>query len=102
MDSLDDATDEEEDTRTNDEILDDFSSEWLVEIDKDDQRSLAVFLSNVFTKHNGMLLTEAAQLAAVVVGKGERSVRQWRTNVIKNKGKLPQRALQKERSVVGE
>ncbi len=53
-------------------------------LSKDSLRSLGVFLCNVFTSN---ILTEAAKLSARIVGKSDRTVRQWRTNVINNKGK---------------
>ncbi len=86
-DSSDDDSDD--DTRTTAEILEDFSYEWLVELDRDDRRSLALFLCNVFTTKIGMQATAAAELTAEIVAKSDRSVRQWRTDVIKNKGRLP-------------
>ena len=36
-----------------------------------------------------MQATDAAKLAAEIVGKSDRTVRKWRTDLIKNKGKLP-------------
>ena len=80
---------DEEDVRSRDEILDDFSSEWMVQLDHDDKRSLAIFLCHTFSKHFKMQATEGAQLAAHIVGKNEKTVRRWRTAVIRNKGKLP-------------
>ena len=80
---------DEEDVRSRDEILDDFSSEWMVQLDHDDKGSLAIFLCHTFSKHFKMQATEGAQLAAHIVGKNEKTVRRWRTAVIRNKGKLP-------------
>ncbi len=77
-----------EDDRTKEEKLQDFSYEWLVEMDKDSLRSLGVFLCNVFTSDIGMKLTESAELSARIVGKSDRTVRQWRTDIIDDKGKL--------------
>ncbi len=45
---------EHEDDSTKEEKLQDFSYEWLVEMDKDFPRSLGVFLCNVFTSNIGM------------------------------------------------
>ncbi len=55
---------------------------------KDSLRSLGVFLCNVFTSDIGMKLTESAELSARIVGKSDRTVRQWRTDIIDDKGKL--------------
>ncbi len=37
-----------------------------------------------------MKATESAQLAASFVGKNDKTVRRWRTGVLRNKGVLPQ------------
>lgn len=58
-------------------------------LDKDDERSLAVFLCRVFSKHMSMQATESAKLAAKIVGRNERSVRRWRDAIVKKKGILP-------------
>ena len=46
-------------------------------------------MCNVFTTKIGMQAT--AELTAELVGKSDRTVRQWRTNLIKNKGMFPKR-----------
>ena len=53
-------------------------------------KSLAIFLCHIFVKHFGMNIADAAQLAANSIGKSDRSVRQWRTNVLNNDGVLPE------------
>ena len=67
-------TDGEDDTRTRDEILDDFCSEWTVELDNDDRRSLAIFLCRIFTKHFGLKATAAAILVGKIIGKSDKSI----------------------------
>ena len=52
------------------------ASGWLVELDRDNRLSLALFLCNVFTTKIGMQATAAAELTAEIVGKSDRSVRQ--------------------------
>ena len=80
----------EVDTRSKGELLDDFCSDWIATLDKDDKQSLAIFLSHMFVKHHGMKLTTSAELVASVIGKNEKTVRRWRTALIQNKGDLPE------------
>ena len=82
-------TDGEDDTRTMDEILDDFCFEWTVELDNDDRRSLAIFLCRIFTKNIGLKATAAAILVGKIIGKSDKSIRKWRSALVKNKGVLP-------------
>ncbi len=68
----------------------DFCLEWMVTLDNDEKKSLAVLLCHFSAKHHGMKATESAQLAASFVGKNDKTVRRWRTGVLRNKGVLPQ------------
>ncbi len=70
----------DDDPKTNQEILDDFCAEWISEIDKDVKRSLAVFLCNVFVKYHGLRYTAAAEMVAMLVGKADKTVRRWRSH----------------------
>ena len=61
----------------------------MAKLSQHDLQSLAVFLCHMFTQHFSMQATEAAVLVSSIVGKSDKSVRRWRTSVIKNKGVLP-------------
>lgn len=81
---------EEDDMRSQEEILDDFCADWIAALDKDDKRSLGIFLQHIFMKHHGMKSTSAAKLVGTVIEKNEKTIRKWRTEVICNKGELPE------------
>ncbi len=66
-----------------------WTTEWMTQLDRDDHRSLAIFLCHIVSKQFSMQATEAAQLVASIVGRADKTVRRWRTGLIKNKGKLP-------------
>ena len=72
------------------EVLGKFSNEWLEGLDKDDTRSLALFLSYQLVHMFSFTETNAAEYSAAMVQKSERIVRRWRSAVIQNDGVLPE------------
>ena len=64
------------------EVLKQFSQEWLMSLDHDDTKSLAIFLCYNLAQHFSMKETEAAELTAVMIGKSDRPVRQWRSDIV--------------------
>ena len=72
------------------EVLGKFSNEWLEGLDKDDTRSLALFLSYQLVHMFSFTETNAAEYSAAIVQKSERTVRRWRSAVIENDGVLPE------------
>ena len=66
-----------------------FAEEWLSELDREDLRSLSMFLVIMLVKHFNFTWTNAEKYAAQATGKGERSVRRWWSSLIKHKGKFP-------------
>ncbi len=88
-DSDTDSTDNGSDPRTKDEILRQFCNEWMAKLNHHDLQSLGVFLCYLFTQHFSMQATDAAILVSSIIGKSDKSVRRWRTSVIRNKGVLP-------------
>lgn len=79
---------ENEDHRSKDEILSDFCDGWLVELNSSHRQSLGVYLCCIFKKHFDMNTRDAEKKAAEVIGKSERSIREWRIGVIINHGDL--------------
>ena len=65
-----------------------FSQQWLTELDNENIRSLSIFLVYHLVKYFKFTWTNAEKYAARAVGKGERSIRRWRSNLIKHKGKF--------------
>ena len=76
--------------RTQHEILKDFSDEWIVSLDRDDKKSLAMFLCHNLAAHFHLKDTEAAEVTAAMVGKSDRTVRQWQTDMVSNNGVIPE------------
>ena len=72
------------------EILQEFSENWLQSLDRDDLKSLAIYLCYQFVSELSFTETRAAEYAAMMVGKSERTVRQWRVDVIRNDGEMPE------------
>ena len=57
-------------------------------LDKDDKRSLAIFLYHNLVTHFQLKNIEAAEMAAAMIHKSNRSVWLWRINLIANDGVL--------------
>ena len=72
------------------ELLCQFSEEWLKVLDRDDKKSLAIFLCYNLMCHFELNNTQAAEIAAQMVNKSDRTVRQWRTDLVANDGILPE------------
>ena len=71
------------------EILYNFSDDWVKVLDKDDTRVLAIFLCHNLVTHFQLKNTEAAEMAAAMIHKSDRSVRQWRIDLIANNRVIP-------------
>ena len=71
------------------EILSGFSDEWFDVLDKDEKKSLAMFLCHNLALHFQLSYTKAAEMAAVMVKITDRTVRQWRSDLIINDGIMP-------------
>ena len=72
------------------ELLGKFSNEWLEALDRDDTKCLALFLSYELVHMLSFTETNAAEYAAAMVKKSDRTVRRWRSSVIENDGILPE------------
>ena len=53
--------------RTQQEILKDFPDEWIVSLDRDDKKSLEMFLCHKLVAHFQLRYTEAAEVTAAMV-----------------------------------
>lgn len=68
--------------RTPDEVLKTFSEQWKQTLDQEDLKSLALFLLHIFTKDLEMTHAKAAEQTAKIIGKTDRTIRQWRSDLI--------------------
>ena len=76
--------------RTQQEIIGSFAEDWLDTLDKEDIRSLSLFLCYHLVDLLSFTETKAAEFAALMVKKSNRSVRRWRSGLIENGGVLPE------------
>lgn len=64
------------------DILRTFSEEWKLTLDQEDMKSLALFLCHIFTTELKMSHSKAAEHAAKIIGRSDRTIRQWRSDLI--------------------
>lgn len=67
---------------TSDDVLKKFSEQWKKTLDPEDLKSLALFLLNIFTTNLEMTHARAAAHTAKIIGKTDRTIRQWRADLI--------------------
>lgn len=63
------------------DILRTFSEQWKDTLDQEDLKSLALFLCHVFTSELKMNNSKAAEHTAKIIGKTDRTIRQWRSDL---------------------
>ena len=76
--------------RSPQEILEDFAEDWLETLDKDEIKSISLFLCYHFMHAFSFTETKATECAASMVKKSDRTVRRWRSALINNDGVLPE------------
>lgn len=71
-------------------ITDTFCEEWVTHLKWDDRASLGLFLCFQLTALLGKGATEAAELAGMMIGKSDRTVREWRAKFFESGGEPPE------------
>ena len=71
------GTAEETSERVPIDILEEFVQDWILTLDKDDKKSLAMLLCYVFVKEFSFTETRAAEASARIVSKSDKTVRRW-------------------------
>jgi len=66
-----------------------FCDEWVAQLSRDDKYSLAIFLQYHLCKTVGKGNTEASELAGLMIGKSEKTIREWRDEFYNNDCKIP-------------
>ena len=56
-----------------------FCEEWVTQLSRDDRYALGVFLQYHLRETVGKSETEAAELAGLMIGRSDRTVRDWKT-----------------------
>ena len=72
-----------------DHITDSFCEDWATHLDRDDRVSLGLFLYFQLTKVLSMGEVKAAEVAGMMIGKSERTIREWRSHFLEN-GEIPE------------
>ena len=68
--------------RTSQDILGDFAEDWLETLDKNEIKSISLFLCYHFVHAFSFTETKAAEYAASMMKKSDRTVRRWRNALI--------------------
>ena len=76
--------------KTPQEILEVFAEDWLETVDKDEIKSISLFLCYHLVSMFSFTETKAAEYTAAMLKKNERTVRRWRSGLIDNDGVLPE------------
>ena len=69
-------------------MIDAFSKNWVTQMRWEDRTSLGLFLYFQLVSVLGKSKTEAAELAGMMVGKSEQTIRQWKDSFLSNNGKI--------------
>ena len=75
--------------RTSQDILGDFAEDWLETLDKDEIKSISLFLCYHFVHAFSFIETKAAEYASSMMKKSDRTARRWR-NALIDDGVLPE------------
>ena len=71
-------------------MVDSFCEEWVASLSWENRASLGLFLSFQLSTILGKGETEAAELAGQMIGKSDRTVREWRSKFFESCGELPE------------
>ena len=69
-----------------DYLIHDFCDSWILQLGKDDRVNLGLFLCFQLEKVLAIGCTKAAEYAALMIGRNEQTVRQWRAKFFDNDG----------------
>ena len=75
--------------RTAAQIMAQIAEEWVAVLDRDNKRSLTVFLCYYLVTLLSFTETRAAEFISTIIGKSDRTIRQWRHDLVSNDGILP-------------
>ena len=68
------------------EVLEEYVESWVQSLDHEDRKSVSMLLCLVLVKELSFTETRAAELAANVLKKNDKTVHRWRTDLIANGG----------------
>lgn len=70
-------------------MVDSFCEEWVLQLERDDKVALGLFLSFQLSKHLNLGETRSAEFAGLMIGRSDRTVREWRSYFYNNDGEIP-------------
>lgn len=71
------------------ELVEEYTRDWVDGLDRDDLMSLSIALYNLLVSKLQLKKTDASKFIAELIGKGERTIREWRATFTANKGSFP-------------
>ena len=72
-----------------DHLEENICEEWVTHLEREDRVSLGLFLCFQLSKHFDLGETKAAELAGMMVGRSDKTVREWRKQFLEN-GEVPE------------
>ena len=69
-------------------MTDNFCEEWVTHLDYEDRASLGLFLNFQLKSCIGMGVTEAAEVSGLMIGKSDRTIREWQARFFDNGGEV--------------
>jgi len=72
------------------EILGQFVEDWVLTLDRNDKKSLAMFMCHLMVTQFQFTETRAAEFTAELIHKSDRTVCQWHTDLVSNDGVMPE------------
>lgn len=72
-----------------DHLIETFCEDFVMQLDNDDRIGLGIFLYFHLTTLLKKGETEAAELSGMMIGKSEKTIREWRNHFFENDGEIP-------------
>ena len=70
-------------------MMEEFVTDWVSSLPRDDLYSLALLLFQVLTQDFQLMITAASKIVAKYVNRSYKTVQKWRVDFLQNKGELP-------------
>ena len=71
-------------------MMESFCEDWVLQLERDDKVSLGLFLCFQMSNLLGLGETESAELAGMMIGMSDKSIREWRSYFLNNGGEIPE------------
>ena len=88
------------DTKSSQEILGKFVEVWLQVLGKEEMKSVAMFLCYHLVSMFSFTETKAAEYAALMLNKSDRTVQRWRSGLIEKMKSCPNQSMENTNALV--